>query len=263
MSKREHLYVAASAALEPNPHRCLSCGITENVGRRRYCSRECRLELVRGLEVLKSLLRALRTRYATFSFTESSLILDLLTCNSPRVYTFTYQRTNGHKPVRDLRIMTDTLGTLWWESERRTGKRYRASQSLLEQATRNDGALDSVIPLEINSPLGIGKFLKCLKLTGRDVRSSKAREKAKSAYRRAALKHHPDRGGESGSFRKASHAYQEILKWIDAPLLRSRRGLPGKWCFDGKRWITPLRMLLNVCPQDPAASGKPCRSHRR
>jgi hypothetical protein len=213
--------------------------------------------------VLKSLLRALRTRYATFSFTESSLILDLLTCNSPRVYTFIYQRTNGRKPAHDLRVMTDAFGTLWWESQRRTGKRYRASQSLLEQATSNDGSSDSVIPLEINSPLRIGKFLKCLKLTFKDVRSGKARETVKSAYRRAALKYHPDRGGESGSFRKVSHAYQEILKWIKAPELRIRRGLPGKWCFDGRRWITPLRILLNVCPQGSVACEKPRRSHQR
>lgn len=247
MKKIDHITVIApSVAVENNRHQCLSCGTTDNVERRRYCSKDCRLELVRRLEVLKSLLLALRTRYATFSFTESSLILDLLTCNSRRVYTFLYQRTNGRKPAHDLRDMTDALGTLWWENHRRTGKRYRASQSLLEQATRDDGPSDSVVPLEINSPLRIGKFLKCLKLNSNDVKSSNAREAVRSAYRRAALKYHPDRGGESGSFRKARHAYQEILKWIDTPILRKRRGLPGKWCFDGTRWITPLRMLLHV-----------------
>lgn len=234
--------VPRSATEDTGEYHCLACGTTEHLGRRRYCSTECRMGLVRRLDILKSLLRALRTRYATFSFTESSLVLELLTCDSKKAYRFLYERQDGRKPAQDLRDMTDALGNIWWDNKRRTGKRYRASQHVLEKAIKNDIPSDSVIPLEINSPLQVGRFLKCLKLTHADLNSGSARETVKSAYRKEALRYHPDRGGTSGAFRKVNQAYQEVINWLKTPVLRKRRGLPGKWCFDGTRWITPLRV---------------------
>ena len=62
-------------------NRCLSCGTSENMKRRKYCSIECRQRLRYNLNLRTGLLRALNTRYATFYFTES-LIRDFLTQNN-------------------------------------------------------------------------------------------------------------------------------------------------------------------------------------
>jgi len=230
-----------SITVDKKGNQCLSCGASENIGRKRYCSKECRLDLFHRLDILTSLLRALSTKYAAFYFTESTLILELLPFDSKRVYRCFYERTRGRIPAQDLFDMTDSLGKLWWEKKRRTGKRYRASQYLLEKAFEKNITSDTIIPIEIKHPLRVGRPLKYLNLTHDDLNSRNAEEAVKSAYRREALKNHPDRGGDSRLFRKINEAYQDLVSWLNAPALRKRRGIPGKWCFDGKRWITPLR----------------------
>ena len=58
--------------------KCLSCGCTENMGTRKYCSVACRKNLRHQLNIRTGLLKALNTRYATFYFTEALLIMDVL-----------------------------------------------------------------------------------------------------------------------------------------------------------------------------------------
>ena len=222
-------------------HQCLSCGYTENLGRKWYCSKNCRQELVRGLDILVNLLRALAVRYAAFSFDDDSLVLDILTNNAKSGHRFVYERKTGRRPAQDLRDMIDELGNLWWEKKRHTGKRYRASQHVLEAATEKNIPLELVKPLEIASPHCVGKPLRYLKLTNDDLNGHNAGEAVKSAYRRQAMKHHPDRGGTEQSFRELHNAYQKLVLWLETPKMRTRRGLPGKWCFDGKTWRSPLR----------------------
>jgi len=223
-------------------YQCFSCGTTENIGRKRYCSKECRTELLRRLDILSGLLRALEARYASFSFTESALVLDVLTNGSRKGYRFLYERERRKRPAHDLYTMADELGNMWWEKQKQTGKRYRASRYLLERAAKDNVPPASVTPLEIKSPVRVGKSLVCLKLTSEDLDSCRAPVAIKSAYRREALNHHPDRGGSSASFRKVNNAYRKLLGWLETPELRTRRGIPGKWFFDGNKWKTPLRV---------------------
>ena len=223
-------------------YQCFSCGTNENMGRKRYCSKECRTELLRRLDILSGLLRALEARYASFSFNESTLVLDVLTNGSKKGYRFLCKRKRKNRPAHDLYHMADELGNLWWEKQKQTGKRYRASRYLLESAAKHIIPPASVTPLEIKSPVRVGKSLVSLKLTREDLNSRKAHMAVKSAYRREALKYHPDRGGNSASFRKVNNAYEELLNWLEAPELRTRRGIPGKWFFDGKKWNPPLRV---------------------
>jgi len=222
-------------------YQCFSCGTTENIGKRRYCSKECRTELLRRLEIMSGLLRALEARYASFSFTDSALVLDVLTNGSKKGYRFLYKRKRNSRPAHDLYHMADELGSQWWEKQKQTGKRYRASRHVFESAAQSTIPFALVTPLEIKSPLRIGKSRMCLKLRHEDLNSQNSRRTVKSAYRREALKHHPDRGGKSASFRKVNTAYEELLQWLEAPELRTRRGIPGKWFFDGKTWKSPLR----------------------
>ena len=90
-----------AAAKDKKTKRCLSCGTTENLGRRRYCAIECRQKLRYALDLRTGLLRTLNTRYATFYFTEMMIIMDVLPYGTKEIYSFIYPRSNGKKPVHD------------------------------------------------------------------------------------------------------------------------------------------------------------------
>jgi predicted nucleic acid-binding Zn ribbon protein len=234
-----------TSALRPVKKQCPSCGTSEILGRRRYCSQECRQQLFRRLHILSGLLRALGTRHATFSFTESSLVLDIKPQWSKKVYRFMHQRSHKQKPSQALYHLTDELSSVWWDKKNRTGKRYQACQEVLNMARKNTIAPDAVIPLEVKIPTRVKKFLASLKLTHKDLRSSRAYQTVKSAYRKQALNHHPDRGGNSAAFRKINADYQELISWLKSPVLQIHHGIPGKWYFDGKKWKTPLSFFVH------------------
>jgi len=82
--------------------RCLSCGTTDNMKRRRYCSLECRQKLRHNLNIRTGLLQALQIRYATFYFTEHLVVLDMLPYGSIDLLSFIFPRANGKKPVYDF-----------------------------------------------------------------------------------------------------------------------------------------------------------------
>ena len=237
MKKSKH---ETRSALRKENNQCLSCGTLQISGRRRYCSKDCRQQLFRRLHILAGLLRALGTKYATFSFTDFFLVLDIKPQGSKNVYRFVHQRSLKQKPSQALFYMTDELGNVWWDNKKKTGKRYQASQQVFNRATKKNIDSDLVIPIEIKSPTRMNKFLASLNLTKHDLESNGAKKTIKSAYRKKALKYHPDRGGDAASFRKINSAYQALINWLKSPDLRIRRGIPGKWCFDGKKWTSPL-----------------------
>jgi hypothetical protein len=91
-------------------NRCLSCGTSENMRRRKYCSIECRQKLRYSLNLRTGLLRALNTRYATFYFTDSVIILDVLPYGSGELFSYLYPRSHDRKPVDDYCTMSNVLG---------------------------------------------------------------------------------------------------------------------------------------------------------
>jgi hypothetical protein len=220
---------------------CLSCGRTDNMGRRKYCSIECRQKLRRTLNIRTGLLKALNTRYATFYFTENMIVMDILPYGSKEIFSFIYQRATGKKPADDFCRMPDTLGNAWWAERKRTNKKYLASRYVFEQAHRNKVAQTPVKPLEIAIPSVKGKSLIHLKLGKSDLESPELQRIIKKAYRLQAKKHHPDRGGNALTFRKIHRAYQELVNWADNPTFVKRRGFPDKWFYDGNnnRWVQP------------------------
>jgi len=84
------------------------------------------------------------------------------------------------------------------------------------------------------------RHLTVLKLSGEDLVSPDACEAVKSAFRREAKVHHPDHDGQAAMFRKVREAYEELTAWLEQPVVRTTRGLPEKWCFNGSRWIPPM-----------------------
>ena len=229
-------------------NRCLSCGTSQNMHRRRYCSIECRQRLRHNLNIRTGLLRALNTRYATFYFTETIVIMDVLPYGSSELFSFLYPRSEGKKPVEDFITLSNLLGNVWWAERQRTNKRYLANQSILKKANSKNIDSKTIRPIEIKEPVRMAKSLTFLKLNKADLNSPKLQRVIKKAYRQQAKKHHPDQGGDSAMFRKIHEAYQQLVEWSENPVFISRRGFPDKWFYYGSsnRWIQPAPIKVNI-----------------
>ena len=221
--------------------RCLSCGTTENLGRRKYCSIKCRQKLRYTLDIRTGLLKALNIRYATFYFTDVIIIMDVLPYDSKEIFSFIYPRSSSKKPAEDYISMSDMLGNEWWAEKKRTNRNYLASRHLLEKAKRHKPLTSPLIPMEIKIPSIKKSSLTYLKLGKAELNSPELEKIIKSAYRLQAKEHHPDLGGDSNSFRQIHQAYLELINWAENPSYLKRRGFPDRWFYDGNknRWVQP------------------------
>jgi hypothetical protein len=223
-------------------YRCLSCGATENMGRRRYCSVDCRQRLRLKLDMRTGLIQALNARFATFYFSDLTIMMDMLPFGSRDIYSFLYPRTPGKKPAEDFSNMADMLGIAWWEEKKRTRKRYLASQRVLDEAKRNQIPILAVRPTLINLPAVREVSLQHLNLHKSDLMNPELKTLVRNAYRRQAKLFHPDVGGDARIFMKIHQAYEDMLQWAENPIFVTRRGFPDKWLYDGtqNRWLQPI-----------------------
>lgn len=191
------------------------------------------------------LLRALNTRFASFYFTEDAIILDVLPYGAKEIFSFIYPRSTRKKPADDYCRMADMLGNAWWAERKRTNKKYLASRFVFEHADYNGVPADEVEPMVIKIPSVNDQSLIRLKLGKSVLDSPELHRIIKSAYRQQAMKHHPDRGGDSDAFRKIHQAYQELVNWAESPSFIKRRGFPDKWFYNGynNRWVQPTPRL--------------------
>jgi hypothetical protein len=222
-------------------NRCLSCGTSEGMGKRKYCSIDCRQRLRYKLNMRTGLLKALNIRYATFYFTSTMIMMDLLPFNEKEIYGFIFPRSSNNRPADDFSNMADILGNSWWSERRRTNKKYLAARHVLDKANQTNDQTDSVRPLGIRIPVVNGKSLINLKIGRSELKKPQLLELIKSAYRTQAKKHHPDIGGNSDAFRKIHQAYEELISWAESPTFVERHGFPDKWFYDGhkNRWVQP------------------------
>lgn len=225
-------------------HRCQCCGRVLERSRLRYCSRRCKDQFRFKLVWFNNLLRVLETRFASFSFTEAHLVLNVLPVPSPEVYTYIFNRLPGRKPAQDMSGMIFSLGEIWWGHMDETKSQKRASRKILSAGRTRVVGRESVTPVSDEQAAGVGQQLRRLKLSKADlVHPSEAEERLKTAFRRAALDYHPDTGGDDSTFRQVYAAYRELLAWLENPVYQTRRrGVPGQWCYIGFRrtWLAPL-----------------------
>jgi hypothetical protein len=168
-------------------------------------------------------------------FTESELILHVLPFPSRKVSTYIYPRTQGKRPAQDIKDMVLELNEAWWEARRRTRCRRNASEHVLEKGEKDLAAPEAVKPVVMRGPTALKKHLTGLRITADNLSVAERRIKIKTAYRKQAMKYHPDRGGDEEMFKKISEAYVELNKRLENPSYRTRRGAPGKWNHDGAR----------------------------
>jgi hypothetical protein len=229
------------------PHRCLSCGTTEKIGRRRYCSVECRQRLRQRLDMRCGLLQALNTLYATFYFSDFLIILNLLPSGQKEIRSFFYPRTPGRSPGEDFSRMADILGEMWWAIQKRTKKRYFASLHVLNLAVLNRVPPQHVKPPIVHTPNVTPASLVYLNLDQSSLDSPELKQTIRNAYRRQVKIHHPDLGGDAEMFRKIHQAYEDLIRWAEHPNFIRHRGFPDKWFYEGdkNRWVQPTPLHAN------------------
>ena len=188
------------------------------------------------------LLKALNTRYATFYFTAQLVVLDVWPYNSQHIFSFIYQRGALQKPVDAFRRLSNQLGTDWWQEQRRTQRRYRATQLVLDHAHTNPVSSRAARPQEIVQPRINGEAMVMLNLKRADLQSASLVETIKKAFRHQAKRLHPDQGGDSDTFIQLRQAYLELSIWAENPVYQRRRGFPDKWFYraDTNRWVQPI-----------------------
>jgi hypothetical protein len=228
-------------------YKCLSCGATENMGRRRYCSAACRQRLRLKLDMRTGLIQALNARFATFYFSDLTITMDVLLYGSREIYSFLYPRSPGKKPAEDFSNMADVLGNAWWAEKRRTQKRYLASRRVLNEAILNRINILSVRPVLVNLPTIRDSSLQHLDMKKSDLTNPELKKLARNAYRRQAKRFHPDVGGDASTFVKIHQAYEDMIHWATNPTYIQRRGFPDKWLYDGdqNRWLQPIPARVN------------------
>ncbi len=219
---------------------CQACGIPLKGRQRRWCSPGCRQTLHACLERRTGLLKALNTRYGVFYFTDSVLILDLLTRHTDAIYSYMYSRRLQTTPAKDFSRMSNQLGNRWWAEKRRTQKFYRASEHILDLAHQHSDTA-KVRPLVTRKPKQISGALRQLKLSPADLGKADVQAVIRRAYRRQAMVHHPDKGGTAHLFREIHAAYRHLNTWAKNPIYQYSQGIPGKWLYDGRRnyWVQP------------------------
>lgn len=225
--------------------KCLSCGDICNNLRRRYCSGECRKQMLWVLSLSKGLLSILNTRYATFSFSNSQVILDILPSWSKDISRFTEKRMPGNKPADDLKNLILQSGRDWHELIHNNKSRSFASLFLLNKTS------DKRLPAETLKPDSRlrPKFsrrekesVKLLDLAIDDLILAGHKSRIKSAYKKLAKVHHPDVGGDPEKFKKLNDAHQQMLIWAENPQFTSKKALVDCWSFDSStnKWTPPL-----------------------
>jgi hypothetical protein len=236
------LIKSKSSAKNENQNKCLSCGTTENIDIRKYCSIRCRQNLRQKLNMRSGLLQTLNTRYATFYFSDTIIILDIVPHGIKEIFRYVSKRTAGNNPAADFSIMTNALGNAWWAESKRTNKNYLASQHILKLAKRCVISEGLQRPRLIRIPTIKMEVLNYLEIKKNDLNSHDLGKIIKNAYRQQVKIHHPDAGGQASTFRKIHDAYKESLRWADNPTFIRRRGFPDKWYYDGdnKKWVQPV-----------------------
>jgi len=225
--------------------RCLACGTTDMKRGRRYCSMECREQMRWVLSLSKGLLRTFNARYAAFSFTTDYVVLDVLPIWTSGVSRFIGHRTPGRKPAVDLKSLILESGEEWYGLLDRRNSRSVASLHLLHDNHKPHLDPKSIKPARKSRPRLSRLENDCLKILKieREVLSSKScTSTIKSAYKRLAKRHHPDKGGDEETFKRLNEAHQQMLMWAENPQYTCRKALLDSWSYDGStnRWTPPL-----------------------
>jgi len=235
----------SSLLAERRVRRCLACGTEDIKPGRRYCSRQCRQKLMWVLSLSKGLLQTLNTRYATFSFTEHCVALDVMPTWSNGISRFVYERKSGYPPANALKELVLEAGKEWYEKRSRRISRSFASQSILQEKVEQSINPDSIMPNTNRIPrlsADQKKALRHLNINMDNLVFGDYVREIRKAYRGMAKVYHPDKGGDGERFKEINRAHELMIQWTGDPKFQSNSALPGCWSYNGyrNRWSPPL-----------------------
>ncbi|MFN3534456.1 MAG: hypothetical protein ACK4WB_03605 [Desulfatiglandales bacterium] len=227
-----------------NQRTCLACGDLLPKRKRKYCSSSCRDQIMWVLGLSKGLLKTFNIRFATFSFTDTDVILDMLPCWSEFVSRFSLNRTPGHKPAHDLKRLVLACGEKWYSLLKERHSKSSASLRLITQNHRKDIDPNILIPkLQTRPKLTREEreYLKLLRLREEELFSDLISQKIRSSYRRMAKLLHPDVGGSEELFKLLNEAHTHMLRWSTRPRYTVKRSISEFWSYDNltNRWTPP------------------------
>ncbi len=240
-----HLALKNNTRANNGNNKCLACGKSGLDGRRRYCSADCRKQILWVLSLSRGLLNIFNARYASFSFNANNVILDILPSWSKDISRFTGKRQLGKKPADDLKRLILDSGREWYRIIENNNSRSFASLFLIEKNSDKAIPLGSVRP-DHNQKLRFSKeerkSLKLLHLEINELIGEESKTRIKNAYRKMALIHHPDTGGNAEQFKRVNSAREQMLLWADKPHYTSKKALVDCWSYDGStnKWTPPL-----------------------
>lgn len=228
-----------------NNGRCVSCGETNIKPRRRYCSDECRQYMLWVLSLSKGFLRIFNARYASFSFNNNHVILDILPAWSKDISRFTEKRTSGKRPADTLKDLILNSGSEWYEIIGNNNSQSYASLCLVKKSLDGTISPESIKPNSRIRPRfskDEKESVKLLKLRIEELATEGQIPRIKSAYKKLAKVYHPDLGGDTEKFKRLNEAHQQMLIWARNPQFTSRKALFGCWSYDSStnRWTPPL-----------------------
>lgn len=225
--------------------RCLSCGEPGITPRRRYCSNECRQQMLWVLSLSIGLLKIFNTRYASVSFDKHHVILDILPVWSKNISRFMRKRTPGKKPAEDLKLLILQYGREWYHIIDNNNSKSYASLFLLKKNSNGNITAGAIKPSNRLRP----RFsrhekdsAKLLQLGLEELITKEHTAKIRAAYKKLAKIHHPDMGGDAEKFKRLNEAHQQMLLWARNPHFTSRKALIACWSYDSStnRWVPPL-----------------------
>jgi len=224
--------------------KCLSCGTIRMQSRRRYCSKECREQMLWVLSLSKGLLKAFNARYAAFSFNDEYVLLDILPVWSSEISRF-FRRRSDNTPARDLKNLILHSGAEWYRIIQNRNSRSYATLSLLSKNCTKRIHPDSIKPdgkLKPRLTKGERQSIKLLELKLEELFSDGHILRIKSAYKKLAKIHHPDVGGDAEKFKKLNDAHQQMLLWAEKPHFTFKKALIDCWSYDSvtNQWTPPL-----------------------
>jgi hypothetical protein len=242
MSKMEMLSLTP---VQRETKKCLSCGAALVKARRRYCSNECREQMLWVLSLSKGLLKVFNARYAAFSFNSTHVVLDVLPAWAKEISRFMYERTDGKKPAEDLKSLVLQSGAEWYHIINKRNSRSYASLFLLRKNNCRLIAPESIKPNRKVKPRLSKRereSIKVLELKMEELLSAGHVAKIRSVYKKLAKVYHPDVGGDEEKFKKLNEAHEQMLQWAENPQFTLRKTLIDCWSYDGltNRWTPPL-----------------------
>ncbi|MBN2125512.1 MAG: DnaJ domain-containing protein [Deltaproteobacteria bacterium] len=225
--------------------KCLACGEDITRNGRRYCSKECRQQILWVLSLSKGLLKAFNARYAAFSFNANFILLDVLPVWAKDISRFVGKRTAGKKPADDLKDLVLESAGEWYRVINNGSSRSYASLFLLRKNHDSRIAAGAIRPGQRRRLRFSKKERECMKvleLKMEELYSEGQEVKIKTSYKKLAKIHHPDMGGDAEKFRKVNEANEQMLLWAKNPQYTCRKALEECWSYDGStnRWSPPL-----------------------